>query len=50
MGFTEMLTLIFIVLKITGTVTWPWLAVFMPEIAAVILLVIVPLIVSKIRK
>ena len=50
MGFTEMLTLIFIVLKLTGTVTWSWLAVFMPEIAAVIIFVIVPLIKSKIRK
>ena len=50
MGFTEILTLIFIVLKLTGTVTWPWVAVFMPEIAAVIIYIIVAIIGFKIMK
>ena len=44
MGFTEILTLIFIALKLTGTVTWPWVAVLMPEIAAVIIYIIVAVI------
>ena len=34
MGFTEILTIIFIVLKLTGTTTWSWAQVFIPEIIA----------------
>lgn len=35
MGFTEILTLIFVLLKCFGVITWPWLLVFLPEIIGV---------------
>jgi hypothetical protein len=34
MGFTEVLTLIFVVLKATGHLNWPWWQVFIPEYIA----------------
>lgn len=34
MGFTEILTLVFVVLKILGVITWSWWVVFLPEILA----------------
>ena len=34
MGFTELLTLIFIVLKLLGTISWSWWLVLLPEIIA----------------
>ena len=34
MGFLEVLTLIFIVLKLMGTIDWAWLTVFSPMIFA----------------
>lgn len=34
MGFTELLTLIFIVLKVLGIITWSWRLVLLPEIVA----------------
>lgn len=37
MGFAEILTIIFIVLKLTGTITWSWVQVFIPEIIALLL-------------
>lgn len=37
MGFTEVLTLIFIVLKILGYVQWSWFLVLLPEIIAFVL-------------
>lgn len=36
MGFAEILTIIFIVLKLTGTITWSWVQVFIPEIIALL--------------
>lgn len=36
MGFCEVLTLIFIVLKLVGVVSWSWWVVFSPEIIGVI--------------
>lgn len=36
MGFTEMLTLLFIALKLLGLVSWSWWVVLLPEILAVI--------------
>lgn len=36
MGFTEVLTVIFIVLKIAGVIKWSWLLVFTPEIVALV--------------
>lgn len=45
MGFAEILTIVFIVLKITGYISWAWWQVLLPEIIAgcvyVILFVIV---------
>ena len=35
MGFTEVLTIIFIVLKILGKIDWSWFLVLLPEIIAV---------------
>ena len=34
MGFAEILTLIFITLKLTGNVDWSWWVVFLPELVA----------------
>lgn len=35
MGFTEILTIIFIVLKILNVITWSWWLVLLPEIIGV---------------
>ena len=37
MGFTEVLTIVFIVLKVFGVITWSWWLVLLPEIIAVVL-------------
>ncbi len=37
MGFTEILTIIFVVLKLIGVISWSWWLVFSPEIIAVVL-------------
>lgn len=34
MGFTEVLTIIFIVLKLLGVIDWNWFLVLLPEIIA----------------
>jgi len=34
MGFTEVLTIIFILLKIFGVISWSWWLVWLPEIIA----------------
>lgn len=34
MGFTEVLTIIFIVLKLLGVIDWNWFFVLLPEIIA----------------
>ena len=34
MGFTELLTLIFVVAKIAGLISWSWWLVLLPEIIA----------------
>lgn len=41
MGFTEFLTIVFIVLKLLGVISWSWWLVLLPEIIAVVLYVIV---------
>lgn len=41
MGFTEILTLIFIVLKLTGVISWSWWLVCLPEIIAFVLYVVI---------
>jgi hypothetical protein len=40
MGFLEVLTLIFIVLKLMGVISWGWLAVLSPLIASLIIYVL----------
>lgn len=34
MGFAEILTIVFIVLKLTGYISWAWWQVLLPEIIA----------------
>lgn len=41
MGFLEVLTIIFVVLKLLGVITWSWFFVFLPLIIAVGFYVIV---------
>ena len=41
MGFTEILTIIFIFLKVFGVVSWSWWIVFLPEIIAVSIYIII---------
>lgn len=36
MGIAEILTLVFVVLKLAGVISWSWWFVFLPEIIAVI--------------
>lgn len=36
MGFTECLTIIFIVLKLLGVINWNWFFVLLPEILAIL--------------
>ena len=44
MGFTEVLTIIFILLKVFGVISWSWWVVFLPEIIAVALYVLLVII------
>ena len=41
MGFTEVLTIVFIVLKLLGVISWSWWLVCLPEIIAVALYLII---------
>ena len=41
MGFTEILTVVFIVLKLLGVISWSWWIVLLPEIIASVLYLIV---------
>lgn len=36
MGFCELLTIVFIVLKLVGIISWSWWLVLLPEIIAVL--------------
>lgn len=40
MGFTELLTIIFVLLKVFDVVSWPWIVVFIPEMIAVVIYII----------
>lgn len=42
MGFTEILTIIFIVLKLLGVITWAWWVCLLPEIIAGVLYCALP--------
>lgn len=44
MGFTEVLTIIFILLKVFGVISWSWWVVFLPEIIAIALYVVLVII------
>ena len=54
MGFCEVLTIAFIVLKIIGTIDWSWWLVLLPEIIAlgfyILILVLNILTVAQTRK
>ena len=41
MGFTEILTIVFIVLKLLGVITWAWWVCLLPEILAGVLYVVI---------
>lgn len=41
MGFLEILTLIFITLKLIKVIKWSWLLVLMPEIIAIVIYLII---------
>lgn len=45
MGFTEVLTIVFVVLKLLGVISWGWFYVLLPEIIAVTLYIGVPLVI-----
>lgn len=36
MGFTEALTIVFIVLKLMGVIAWSWWLVLLPELIALV--------------
>lgn len=44
MGFCEVLTIIFVVLKLLGVISWSWWAVFSPELIGIAVAVVVGLI------
>ena len=50
MGFLEILTLIFIALKLFGIITWSWWLVVLPEIIASIIYIIVIILFFKARR
>jgi hypothetical protein len=41
MGFTEILTIIFILLKVFDIVNWNWFIVLLPEIIALVVYVVI---------
>lgn len=47
MGFTEVLTIIFILLKVFGVISWTWWVVFLPEIIAIVLYVLLVIILIR---
>lgn len=44
MGFTEVLTIVFIVLKLIAIINWSWILVLLPEIIMIVIYIIVILI------
>ena len=48
MGFTEILTIVFIVLKLIGIINWSWWLVLLPEIIGLALYVL--LVILSIRE
>ena len=39
-GIGVLITLVFLVLKLTGIVSWPWIVVFLPVIIGVVLTIL----------
>ena len=50
MGFTEVLTIMFIVLKLLGVIDWNWFFVLLPEIIAAIFYMIFIIIIIRANK
>ena len=50
MGFTEVLTIIFIVLKLLGVIDWNWFLVLLPEIIALVFYIIFMIIIAGANK
>ena len=50
MGFLEILTVVFVVLKLTGNIDWSWWLVLLPEIVAVFLYFVIPIIMCVLIK
>lgn len=46
MGFTEVLTIVFVVLKLLGKIDWSWWLVLLPEIIAVAIYIILCIVVA----
>ena len=49
MGFAEVLTIVFVVLKLTGYIGWEWWQVLLPEIIAVAIYIILCVIVLSVQ-
>ena len=45
MGFTEVLTIVFVVMKLLGNIDWSWFCVLLPEIIAVAIYILICIIV-----
>lgn len=41
MGFTELLTIVFVVLKLIGVINWSWWLVVLPEIIGVVFYILI---------
>ena len=54
MGITEILTIVFVVLKLLKVINWHWLLVLSPELLAVVVYVIIVIsqikLINRIRK
>ena len=46
MGFTEVLTIVFVVLKLLGKIDWSWWLVLLPEIIVVAIYIILFIVVA----
>lgn len=46
MGFAEVLTVVFVVLKLLGKIDWSWWLVLLPEIIAVAIYIILCIVVA----
>ncbi|PGO60591.1 hypothetical protein [Priestia megaterium] len=44
MGILEILTILFIALKLFGVIAWSWWLVLLPEIIAVVFYILIPIV------